>query len=91
MHCNGTVPVVDNIWRTPDGPNGPNTLMTPGESITIVTNDFMYTGGDGYAAFQSGTNVRFTGNLLLDVVIEYVKNHSPVNPVIDHRRIGPYS
>jgi 2',3'-cyclic-nucleotide 2'-phosphodiesterase (5'-nucleotidase family) len=91
FHCNGTAVVIDNIWRTPDGPNGPNTLMGPGETITIVTNDFMYTGGDGYAAFTNGTNVRQTGEQLLDVVIEYVRAHSPVSPTIDHRRIGPYS
>ena len=72
------MPVIDNIWLTPEGVSGPKTLLGPGSSIRIVTNDFMFTGGDGYTAFTGGTDVLRTGDLLLDVAIEYVKTHSPV-------------
>jgi 2',3'-cyclic-nucleotide 2'-phosphodiesterase (5'-nucleotidase family) len=54
-----------------------------------VTNDFMFTGGDGYTVFSLGTNVKFTGDLMLDVVQEYVTAHSPVNPVVEGRILGP--
>jgi 2',3'-cyclic-nucleotide 2'-phosphodiesterase (5'-nucleotidase family) len=89
MHCNGAVPVVDNIWLTPQGVTGPKTLLGPGSSVRIVTNDFMYTGGDGYTAFQGGTNVLQPGDALLDVTIEYITANSPVAPKVEGRRIGP--
>jgi 2',3'-cyclic-nucleotide 2'-phosphodiesterase (5'-nucleotidase family)/predicted AlkP superfamily phosphohydrolase/phosphomutase len=89
FHCTGTTPVIDNIWLTPQGVTGPKTLLGPGASIRIVINDFMFTGGDGYTALSGGTNVLRTGDLLLDVLIDYIKTHSPVAPTIDGRRIGP--
>ena len=49
----------------------------------------MFTGGDGYTALTGGTNVKQTGDLLLDVAIEYIKANSPVAPVVDGRRVGP--
>jgi hypothetical protein len=45
----------------------------------------MYTGGDGYTVFSQGTNVKQTGDLLLDVVIDYIGTHSPVAPVKEDR------
>jgi 2',3'-cyclic-nucleotide 2'-phosphodiesterase (5'-nucleotidase family) len=90
MHCNGQVPVVDNIWLAPEGVNGPLTLLGPGASIRLVTNDFMYNGGgDGYTALGGGTDVLQPGDALLDVLKDYIAVHSPVAPVIDHRRVGP--
>ena len=45
-----------------------------------MTNDFMYTGGDGYTVFAEGTNVQQPGDDLLQVTIDYVTAHSPVEP-----------
>jgi len=53
----------------------------------LVTNDFMYTGGDGYTAFAAGTNVLQPGDDLLQVAIDYVAAHSPVAPVEEGRLI----
>ncbi len=53
--------------------------------VRFVTNDFMYTGGDGYAVFTQGTNVELKGDLLLDVVANYITANSPVNPVVENR------
>ena len=83
--------MVDNIWLTPNGPSGPQTLIGPGTNVRIVTNDFMYGGGDGYTALSGGTNVLQTGDLLLDVLIDHVRANSPISAVIDGRRIGPFS
>jgi 2',3'-cyclic-nucleotide 2'-phosphodiesterase (5'-nucleotidase family) len=66
--------------------------MTPigdTDSIRIVTNDFMHTGGDGYTVFANGTNVANPGDDLLQVAIDYVTANSPVAPVVDGRIIGP--
>lgn len=84
VHCNGTVAVIDSIVRLRD-----NKTLAAGDTVRLVTNDFMFGGGDGYTALAGGTDVKQTGDLLLDVAIEYVTENSPVSPVVDGRRIGP--
>jgi len=87
--CNGTTPVVTGIWKTPQGINGPATPIGPTDSVRFVTNDFMYTGGDGYTIFTQGTNVQQPGDDLLQVSIDYVTANSPVGPVKEGRIVGP--
>ena len=87
FHCNGLVPVVDTLSKV--GPGGALTPVGPADTIRFVTNDFMFTGGDGYTAFAAGTNVKQTGDLLLNVVIDYITAHSPVAPVEEGRFVGP--
>ena len=78
--CNGTTPVVTGMWKTPDGIGGPQTPIGPTDTVRFVTNDFMFTGGDGYTAFAGGTDVLQPGDDLLQVTIDYVTANSPVNP-----------
>jgi 2',3'-cyclic-nucleotide 2'-phosphodiesterase (5'-nucleotidase family) len=85
FHCNGTTPVVDGMWKAPNGPAGTLTPIGDADTVRFVTNDFMFTGGDGYTIFGSATNVQFTGNLLLDDAIDYVTARSPVAPVVEGR------
>ena len=73
------------IWKAPDGPAGPLTPIGPTDTVRLVTNDFMFTGGDGYTVFPSATNVLQTGDLLLDIVIAVVQAGSPIGPVVDGR------
>jgi 2',3'-cyclic-nucleotide 2'-phosphodiesterase (5'-nucleotidase family) len=87
--CNGTTPVVTGMWKAPQGVNGPLTAIGPTDTVRIVTNDFMFGGGDGYTILTQGSNVFFTGELLLDVAIEYVTANSPVGPVVEGRITGP--
>jgi 2',3'-cyclic-nucleotide 2'-phosphodiesterase (5'-nucleotidase family) len=89
FHCNGTTPAIDGIWKAPSGPTGPLTPVGPADTVRFVTNDFMFTGGDGYTVFSQGTNVLQPGDALLDVAIEYVTANSPVAPVVDGRIVGP--
>jgi 2',3'-cyclic-nucleotide 2'-phosphodiesterase (5'-nucleotidase family) len=89
FHCNGDTPVVDGIWKAPNGVGGTLTPVGPTDTIRFVTNDFMYTGGDGYTVFTQGTNVLQPGDALLDVAIDYVAANSPVDPVVDGRIVGP--
>jgi 2',3'-cyclic-nucleotide 2'-phosphodiesterase (5'-nucleotidase family) len=83
--CNGTTPVITGMWKTPAG--GPETPITPTDTVRIVTNDFMYTGGDGYTVFTQATDVQQPGDALLDIVIAYITANSPVGPVVDGRII----
>jgi 2',3'-cyclic-nucleotide 2'-phosphodiesterase (5'-nucleotidase family) len=90
FHCNGTTPVVDGVWRAPDGPDGPLTPIAPTDTIRIVTNDFMYNGGgDGYTVLAGGTDVLQPGDGLLEITIEYIAAHSPVARGVEGRLVGP--
>jgi len=87
--CNGTTPVVTGMWKTPQGIAGPATPIGPSDPVRFVTNDFMYTGGDGYTVFTQGTDVLQPGDALLDVTIDYITANSPVNPAVEGRIVGP--
>jgi 2',3'-cyclic-nucleotide 2'-phosphodiesterase (5'-nucleotidase family) len=87
--CNGTTPVVTGMWKTPDGIGGPATAIGPTDSVRFVTNDFMFTGGDGYTVFEQGTDVQNPGDDLLQVAIDYIAANSPVGPVVEGRIVGP--
>ena len=77
------------MWKAPDGVSGTLTPIGPADTVRFVTNDFMYTGGDGYTVFTQGTNVLQPGDDLLQVAIDYVTANSPVGPVVDGRITGP--
>ena len=51
----------------------------------VVTLDFMFGGGDGYSMFMNGQNVRGGDVPEEQVVIEYIKSHSPVSPQVEGR------
>jgi 2',3'-cyclic-nucleotide 2'-phosphodiesterase (5'-nucleotidase family) len=51
----------------------------------IVTNGYMYQGGDGYNVFQKGTHVEYPGFVDYEVVREYIEQNSPVNPLTEGR------
>jgi 2',3'-cyclic-nucleotide 2'-phosphodiesterase (5'-nucleotidase family) len=89
FHCTGTTPVVDGIWKAPEGPSGTLTPVGPADTVRLVTNDFMFTGGDGYTALAAGADVQQPGDALLDIAIEYVTANSPVDPTVEGRIIGP--
>lgn len=87
--CNGTTPVVTGMWKTPEGMGGPQIPIGPADPVRFVTNDFMYTGGDGYTVFAQGTNVLQPGDDLLTLAVDYVAQNSPVGPVEEGRLVGP--
>jgi 2',3'-cyclic-nucleotide 2'-phosphodiesterase (5'-nucleotidase family) len=85
-HCDAALlPVIDGMWKTPNGIGGPETPIASADTVRIVTNDFMFTGGDGYTVLSGGTNVLQPGDDLLQVAIDYVTAHSPVAPVVEGR------
>jgi uncharacterized repeat protein (TIGR01451 family) len=84
-HCNGTTPVVDGMWKAPAGTGGALTTIGATDLVRLVTNDFLYGGGDGYSVFAQGTNVQQPGEDILKAVFEYLAANSPVAPVVDGR------
>jgi len=87
--CSGTTPVVTGMWKAPAGVGGPLTPIGPADTVRLVTNDFMFGGGDGYTILGSGTNVLQPGDGLLEIAIDYVAANSPVAPVVEGRIVGP--
>lgn len=87
--CNGNAPVVTGMWKAPAGVGGPLTPIGAADTVRIATNDFMFTGGDGYTVLGDGADVLKPGDNLLDVAIEYITAHSPVGPVVEGRIVGP--
>jgi 2',3'-cyclic-nucleotide 2'-phosphodiesterase (5'-nucleotidase family) len=87
--CDGTTPDVTGMWKTPEGIGGPETEIGPTDTVRLVTNDFMYTGGDGYTALAEGTDVLQPGDDLQLLTIDYIAANSPVAPVVEGRITGP--
>jgi 2',3'-cyclic-nucleotide 2'-phosphodiesterase (5'-nucleotidase family) len=75
--CNGTTPEITELALGPAA--GPVTPITPGQSLRIVTNDFMVTGGDGYTALIGGTDKQQPDELLT-VAVDYITARSPITP-----------
>ena len=88
-HCEAGVPVIDGMWKTPEGAGGPEIAIGPTDTVRFVTNDFMLTGGDGYTAFAAGTDVQQPGDDLMQVTVDYITANSPVAPVVEGRIVGP--
>ena len=44
----------DRLRSTRSARRGPKTPVGPADTVRFVTNDFMFTGGDGYTAFTAG-------------------------------------
>ena len=53
---------------------------------TVVTNDFMAAGGDGYTAFKESKSSKWvTGNWMRDDLVDYIKQNPKVGITIDGR------
>lgn len=87
--CNGTSPVVTGMWKAPNGVGGLLIPIGPLDTVRVVTNDFLFTEGDGYTTFAQGADVLRPGDHLLQVAVDYVAASSPVGPVVEGRIVGP--
>ncbi|MCY4467567.1 MAG: 5'-nucleotidase C-terminal domain-containing protein [Thiotrichales bacterium] len=63
--------------------------LEPGRVYRVATNDFMYTGGDGYTAFKSAEVLidATSGDTMANHLIDYVRTAGSVAPVIEGRII----
>ena len=78
--CTGTTPSVTGMFKAPDGPGGTLTPIGPTDTVRIVTNDFMFTGGDGYTALAGASDVQQPGDGLLEILVDSITAASPVEP-----------
>ena len=63
--------------------------LEPGRVYRVATNDFMYTGGDGYTALESAEALidAASGDTMANHLIDYVRAAGTVAPVIEGRII----
>ena len=73
------------VW---DKASGQYVPIDPNATYRVVTNNFLFGGGDGYEVFKQGTNVYETGVLLSDALAEYIAAHSPVSPKVEGRIVN---
>jgi len=79
--------------KNPAGDQVASLLLTDGTPVddsklySITTNDFVLAGGDGFTEFAKGTDIRNTGILLRDVLVDYIKARRVLSPVLDERII----
>lgn len=52
--------------------------LDPGKTYKVVINDYLASGGDSYYDIIKAKNRRETGLMTFDVLVEYVKTHSPI-------------
>ena len=77
----------------PAGKQVASLLLTDGTPVddsrlySITTNDFVLAGGDGFTEFAKGTDIKDTGILLRDVLVDYIKARRVLSPVLDERII----
>ena len=87
--CNGTTAVVTGMWLTPGPPRGGLFPIGASTPVRIVTDSFLFSGGDGYAVLEHGTNVQSPSHDVLQVTVDYIGAHSPVGTVVEGRIVGP--
>jgi 5'-nucleotidase len=60
--------------------------LDPDATYRVVTNDFMYNGGDDYTTFQKGADpVFYSGVLLSDALVSYLRAESPITQGVEGR------
>jgi len=62
-----------------------NTPLVETAVYRVATNDFLAAGGDGYTVLTLGTNFVDTGVYLMDYMVEYLKEYSPISPAVEGR------
>ncbi len=55
------------------------------DTIYVVTSDYLFNGGDHMDFFEMNYSARNTGVFLRDMLIDYVKEHDTIRPVIEGR------
>jgi 5'-nucleotidase/UDP-sugar diphosphatase len=54
--------------------------LDPAKVYLVATNNFLAPGGDGHVAFTRGTELKDTGKVLLDLLLEHFAAHDPWDP-----------
>jgi len=61
------------------------TPIEDAQIYSVTTNDFVVAGGDGFGELGRGREIKDTGILLRDALLDYVKDKRVLSPVLDGR------
>lgn len=61
------------------------TAVDDAKLYSVTTNDFIMAGGDGYSELSAGTDIKDTGIILRDVLVDYIKARRVLSPAVDGR------
>ena len=61
------------------------TPIEDAQIYSVTTNDFVVAGGDGFGELGRGKEIKDTGILLRDVLLDYIKTHRVLSPMLDGR------
>ena len=61
------------------------TPIEDAQIYSVTTNDFVVAGGDGFGELGRGKEIKDTGILLRDAVLDYIKAHRVLSPMLDGR------
>ncbi len=61
------------------------TRIDPTATYSVITNNFMLSGGDEYLVFAQGTNAYDTGFILADLLSEHINANTPVSAFVEGR------
>jgi 2',3'-cyclic-nucleotide 2'-phosphodiesterase/3'-nucleotidase len=79
--------------RKPEGERIVSLLLTDGTPVddgklySVTTNDFVTAGGDGFTELPNATDIVDTRIFLRDVLVDYIKDHHVISPIVDGRVI----
>lgn len=59
--------------------------LDPAGTYRVVTNDFLFAGGDGFGVFQKGTNVKGGDVPIHEALVAHLQARSPVSPKVEGR------
>lgn len=62
-----------------------NAALDSMQEYTLVTNSFLAAGGGEYVVFKGGKDIQNTFYYLRNIIVEYVKKHSPIEMHIEGR------
>jgi 5'-nucleotidase / UDP-sugar diphosphatase len=59
--------------------------LDPSATYSLATSDFLAGGGDGYTVFEEAAKYYNSGLVDYEVLKDYIKNNSPLNPSVEGR------
>jgi len=82
---NPDMPQGNRVGKVETGVPGNYKPLEPASIYRVATTDYIIQGGDEYTVMNDGTNKDNLGFMLYEVLAEYIKSNSPVNPAVEGR------
>ena len=89
-HCDGTASrSIDHMWKAPEGGRATDAARRRGHRSGSSPTTSCTRAATATRSSSRGRTCELKGDLLLDVVADYIAANSPVNPVVEGRIVTP--